>query len=272
MSSSNDPCLTLLIPQYRTRDLTKLCLRTIRTRLDISRLRVIVIDNDSGDESMEYLKSVPWIHLIERKALPGEKPAQAHARALDLGLAETDTDFVMSIHTDTFFLDDKAPEMLLKPFGDPMVAGTGSWKLESFSPWKRAGKTVEQFLRNYVAAPFKGRKFGELTRCYRDHWYLRSHCAIYRTSLLKSMQLKFDEGETAGIAIHRKLVAAGYRMVFFQPEELMPHMIHLDHATMILNPEMGGRRTANPSARHQLQKALDRMHYRKLLDASMEDC
>jgi hypothetical protein len=41
---------------------------------------------------------------------------------------------------------------------------------------------------------------------------------------------------------------------------------------MILNPETGGRKTAKPAARRQLQKALEKMHYRDILDAPMEDC
>ena len=61
-------------------------------------------------------------------------------------------------------------------------------------------------------------------------------------------------------------------MFFFPSEELMKYMIHLDHATMILNPETGGRKTTKPAARKQLQKALNKMHYREILDSPMEDC
>lgn len=272
MMTSSDPRLTLLLPQYKTLELTKLCLRIIRKNLDLNEVRVIVIDNDSRDESLEYLRTIPWITLIERKAIPGEKPAEAHTRALDMGLEVTNTEFVMSMHTDTFFISKDAVPLLLKPFEDPAVAGTGSWKLEYVSPLKRFGKWLENLFRNYIKAPLTGKAIGSATRKHNDHWFLRSHCAVYRTKLLKEMQLGFGDGETAGKVMHRKLEEAGFKMLFFPSEELMKYMIHLDHATMILNPETGGRKTTKPAARRQLQKALNKMHYREILDSPMEDC
>ena len=86
------------------------------------------------------------------------------------------------------------------------------------------------------------------------------------------MNLSFGDGETAGKAIHKNLEKAGYKMLFIPSENLMKHMIHLDHATMILNPETGGRKTTKPAARRQLQKALNKIHYREILDSPMEDC
>ena len=269
---SENPRLTLLIPQYRTLELTKLCLRLIRKNLDLARIRVVVIDNDSGDASLDYLRQVPWIRLIERKAIPGERPPEAHTRALDLALAETDTEFVMSLHTDTFFLDDGALKLLLDPFADPQVAGVGSWKLEYVPPWKFAGKYLENLFRDYIAAPFRGRRVGELHEKIRDHWFLRSHCAVYRTGLLKELRLSFGDGDTAGKVMHKKLADAGYRLIFLPSETLMPHLLHLDHATMILNPETGGHRTAKPAARRNLEKALAKMHWRDILAEPMDDC
>lgn len=270
--TSSEPRLTLLLPQYKTLELTKLCLRIIRKNLDLKDVRVIVIDNDSRDASLEYLRTVPWITLIERKAIPGEKPAEAHTRALDMGLEITDTEFVMSLHTDTFFIGQGAMTLLLDPFADPQVAGTGSWKLEYVSPLKRFGKWLENLIRNYIKAPLCGKAPGSLVQRRKDHWFLRSHCAVYRTKLLKEMNLSFGDGATAGKAIHTKLENAGYKMLFLPSEDLMKHMIHLDHATMILNPETGGRRTGKPAARRQLQKALNKMNYKQILSEPMEDC
>jgi len=42
--------VTILIPNYKTRDLTKLCLRLIRKHTDCRQIKVIVIDNDSADD------------------------------------------------------------------------------------------------------------------------------------------------------------------------------------------------------------------------------
>ena len=78
--------VTILIPNYKTLELTKLCLRLIRKHTDLNLARVVVIDNDSQDESLEYLRTLKWITLIERKHIPGETPALSHSRALDLAL------------------------------------------------------------------------------------------------------------------------------------------------------------------------------------------
>ena len=73
-----EPKVTILIPNYKTLMLTKLCLRLIRKHTEKSMIHVIVIDNDSNDESTEYLRSLKWIELIERKKVEGEIPALSH--------------------------------------------------------------------------------------------------------------------------------------------------------------------------------------------------
>jgi len=45
--------VTILIPNYKTPELTKLCLRLIRKHTDSDKIHVIVIENDSNDSSIE---------------------------------------------------------------------------------------------------------------------------------------------------------------------------------------------------------------------------
>ena len=96
-----EPLVTILIPNYKTPDLTKLCLRLIRRFTDLRLAKVLVIDNDSKDASLDYLRTLKWIELLERPAVAGESGAMAHSRALDLALARVKTPYVLSIHTDT---------------------------------------------------------------------------------------------------------------------------------------------------------------------------
>ena len=69
--------LTILLPNYKTPELTRLCLRSLRKYTDCSRIKVIAVDNASGDESLDYLRSLSWIRLIERTAddIAGMAPA-----------------------------------------------------------------------------------------------------------------------------------------------------------------------------------------------------
>ena len=126
-----DAEVTILIPNYKTPEMTRLCLRLLRRHTDLERVQVVVIDNGSGDASLDYLRGVNWIRLIERPEAAKEKGPEMHARALDLALKEVTTPYVLVMHTDTLICNDGWLDFLLgKISGDKTVAGVGSWKLE----------------------------------------------------------------------------------------------------------------------------------------------
>ena len=84
---------TICIVNYKTLDFTRLCLRSIR-KFTKYPYEVIVVDNDSQDESLKYLKSLNWIRLIERRAGANEPGGgYAHSAGLDLGLENCNTEF-----------------------------------------------------------------------------------------------------------------------------------------------------------------------------------
>src|SRR5664279_402945 len=93
---------TICIVNYKTEELTRLCLRSIRKFTKDRPYNVIVVDNDSGDSSLEYLRSLSWINLIERPGQVVKSGSWAHGTALDLGLDNTDTEYFMAMHSDTF--------------------------------------------------------------------------------------------------------------------------------------------------------------------------
>ncbi len=246
---------TLIIPNYKTPMLTKLCLRSLRKFTDLDRTKIIVVDNDSDDDSTEYLKSLGWITLIERKPV-GETGPQMHARALDAALKTVDTPFFAVMHTDTIVKTPDWLDFLLGKFdGAPKLAGVGSWKLEHVSSAKMIGQRIEDLFREL----FTRRRHAPEER------YLRSHCAVYRTAPVKELTHGFDDGETAGKSLHRMLVAAGFEMRFLESAELGKYVDHLNHATMILNPSGSGR-TSKASSRRKLDGKLDNQLYRELLE------
>ena len=116
----SNPVVTALIPNYKTLKVTKLCLRLLRKYTDPQKINIIVIDNDSRDNSLEYLKSLKYITLIERKKRRDDTPSLSHARALDLALEKVTTPYVLVMHTDTFvknpdWLDVLMVEMKKEP-------------------------------------------------------------------------------------------------------------------------------------------------------------
>lgn len=246
------PQVTILIPHYKTLKLTKLCLRLLRKHTDPTLAKVIVIDNDSKDDSTEYLRTLKWIDLIERPAIPGEPPVLAHSRALDLALARVDTPYVLSIHTDTLVRENWLPFLLEQIQQRPNIAGVGSWKLENKPYWKLCLKSIERsFQKTFCKKTYIAEGQG------KNHYYLRSHCALYRMDLIKQYGLCFsDSEEVAGKGMHRQLLAHGHEMLFLPSDILLKYMDHINHATTVLNPELSRHESSVNKGLKRIQKSL----------------
>lgn len=253
--------VSIIVPNYKTCELTKLCLRSLCKYTDRSRIKVIAVDNDSCDASLEYLRSLKWITLIERQP-KGESGPEMHAKALDEAMKSVDTAFVLVIHTDTIVTDPAWLDFLLNKIkSEPNIAAVGSWKLEYVPPVKIFFKKLETFFRKLL-----GKKILDRTH------YFRSHCALYKTGLLKETR-GFADGESAGISAFNILREKGWKLPFIQSEELCRYMTHLNHATMILNPNnSAGSKTSKPSMRKKLHTKMKNLHFEKILaDDSLDN-
>lgn len=265
------PLVTIVIPNFKTLELTKLCLRLLRKYTDPKKAKILVIDNDSQDESLDYLRSLSWIELIERQAIPGETPVQSHSRALDMCLERVTTPYILSIHTDTLVKHPQWLEFLLAQIAkSPTIAGVGSWKLESKPFWRQALKLLEHYMQ---LAYFRliGRTRHGLAGVGKNYYYLRSHCALYRMDLLKKYQLKFSDGDmVAGKDMHKQLVDAGYKMMFLPSEILIKYLDHINHATTILNPHLSRQKSVVKGLR-RIERNLARMNAAAILqDATLD--
>ena len=245
---------------YKTLPLTQLCLRLLRHYTRPGLATITVIDNDSQDESLTWLRTLDWIKLIERKAIPGESPVVSHSRALDLGLQTVTTPFVLSIHTDTLVKDSKWLDFLLAEIAKrPTIAGVGSWKLEAKPLWRRLLKQVE---RQCQAIFFSliGKTHHGLEGIGKNYYYLRSHCALYRTDVLRQLELHFSDGDmVAGKYLHKKIIEAGYEMIFLPSDTLIHYLEHINHATTVLNPELSSREKSVIKGMRRIESTLKRM-------------
>lgn len=232
--------VTILVPNYKTPEITKICMRLLRKYTDFNLVEVIAIDNHSADASLDYLRSLSWVKLIERQPLADDTVPLSHSRALDLALAEVTTPFVLSIHTDTFVKRADWLDVLLQPFQDqPQLAGVGSWKLESKSRLQRWGIRFEQCWKKTLHDWFGYQGYNP-DRLDESQHYLRSHCALYRMDVIRALDTDFSDGNlTAGRVMHQKMVAAGYQMLFLDSLQLGQYVDHLNHATLIFNPQLG---------------------------------
>ncbi|MBL7215766.1 MAG: glycosyltransferase family 2 protein [Phycisphaerae bacterium] len=228
--------VTICVVNYKTLDLTRLCLRSIRKYTN-SPYRVLVIDNDSQDESTEYLKSLDWIQLVERNDKTNDSSGgYAHAAALDMGMELCDTEYFMAMHSDTFVHQPGWLNALMRYFKENLkVACVGGGKCEltpAWSLWLKKLTDFKTFKRKLLCIP---------DPIGKHRYYNRTVCSIYRTEILKKEGLSFlmdrDKGLTVGKKLYFELVDRGYPTVELSDRMMTRYLWHLAHATQVVNAE-----------------------------------
>ena len=262
--------VTIVIPHYQTHDIIRLCLRSIR-KFTLQPYKVIVVDNDSKDESLEYLKSVKWLNLIQRKEV-AKKGSWAHGSALDIGLTDTQTEFFLALHSDVMIKDSSWLSKLLTPFQkNPALACVGTGKLEDVPAAYRVFKKM---------GDIKGLlRFLNTNLLHNPHQllpgYIRTTCAVYRTEILKKENLSFlpreEQKMTSGQALYYELVQRGYQTLYLPPGELKKVIDHVCHGTMILNPALGARKRTIAKGIRKIEKQLSEGWIKSLLEDSTLD-
>ena len=226
---------TICVVNYKTLEFTRLCLRSIRKFTDYP-YQVIVVDNGSQDESLEYLRSLDWIQLIEREPPEaGESGSHAHAAAIDMALEQCNTEFFVSLHSDTFVYRHGWLGDLVKHFAeDENTACVGSGKLELTPAWRQWLKKVTDF------KAFKRKLLATPDPDGHQRYHNRTICCVYRTAILKHEGLSFvmgrDKELTVGKKLYFELVDRGYRTVELPPKQMSQYVVHLAHATQVINP------------------------------------
>lgn len=237
---------TICIINYKTLDFTRLCLRSIRKFTNYP-YEVIVVDNNSQDESLEYLKSLKWIRLIEHPPESGElRGSYAEGSALDLGLENCNTEFFISMHSDTFVQKENWLGELIGYFNnDETIACVGSDKIELIPPPFCFAKAMQRgriLLKKATDfRTFKHKILREPDPLGKFRYHNRTICCLYRTEILRREELSFlmdhNKGLTDGKKLYLELVDRGYGTVELPPATMGRYVIHLAHATQVVNPQ-----------------------------------
>lgn len=226
--------VTVCVVNYKTLDLTRLCLRSIR-KYTKHPYKVLVIDNDSQDESTEYLKSLPWIQFVERKDKTNDSSGgHAHAAALDMGLELCDTAYFMAMHSDTFVHKPGWLGEMMRYFREnPKTACVGGGKCELTPSWSVWLKKLTDF------KTFKRKLFCVPDPLGMHRYYNRTVCSIYQTEVLKKEDLSFlmdrDRGLTVGKKLYFEIEDRGYPTVELSDRVMKRYLWHLAHATQVVN-------------------------------------
>jgi GT2 family glycosyltransferase len=227
---------TIGIVQYKTLDFIRLCLRSIR-KFTSYPYEVIVVDNDSRDESLDYLRKLKWIRLLERKPQPDEQGGgYAHAAALDVAFAHCNTEFFVSLHSDVFVKRSGWLADLIRYFGnDERIACVGTGKIElqpAWRIWLKENLDFNALLRRLLRTP---------DPLHRYRYFNRTIYSIYRTDVLRREGLTFSmgkkEGMTAGRKLYFDLLDKDYKTVELPQRFVGNYVVHLAHATQAVNPQ-----------------------------------
>jgi glycosyltransferase involved in cell wall biosynthesis len=226
---------TICIANYKTLDFTRLCLRSIR-KFTHYPYQVIVVDNNSQDKSLEYLKSLKWIRLIERDTAGDGGGGFSHGAALQLGLENCNTEFFVSMHSDTFVIKDNWLTELIDYFNnDPAITCVGSGKIELTPIWQQWLKQATDF------RTFKRKILKQADPNGKYRYYNRTICCLYRTDVLKKEGLSFqperDRELTAGKKLYFELIDRRYKTVELPARIMGQYIVHLAHATQVVNPQ-----------------------------------
>jgi GT2 family glycosyltransferase len=121
------PNFSIGLVNYKTPALTKVCLKLLKQHfdnglLDPNRVQVWVVDNNSQDESTDYLRGLNWIHLIERIPEGKEEGFAAHGKALNLILDQIEDDYLFLMHTDTFVYEPQIFDDFLRECSQKIMA------------------------------------------------------------------------------------------------------------------------------------------------------
>ncbi len=244
---------TICIVNYKTPDFTKLCLRSIR-KFTHYPYELIVVDNDSQDESLEYLKSLKWIRLLQHDTSGEIGGGYSHGAALQLGIEHCNTEFFVSMHSDTFVKKNNWLTKLINYFNnDTTVACVGSGKIELIPQWRiwlKKATDLRTFKRKLLREPDPNGKY---------RYYNRTICCLYRTDILNKEKLSFlpdrNKELAAGKRLYFELVDRGYKTVKLPAKVLGQYIIHLAHATQAINPaEFSLRKKTIKKCNHRVKK------------------
>ena len=243
----------VVLVNYKTHQLTQACLDLLRQALKDYDAEVWVIDNNSDDASSEYLRSLEWINLIERKPPSTEKGSVAHGEALDLVLKRVNTEFLFLLHTDTLIHDSAIFEVMLTAADrGEKVYSVGCLEQKNRGPLRSSWRLMTRFVK-YQA---KRLKFGmgyrtTMPKYYRET-HIKSFCALWNVRFLKAENLKFSMAfKNPGYEAQDRMQAAGYQRVVLKESEVFQYLDHLQART---KGNLGDSCRKNLDRRNEIQR------------------
>lgn len=268
---SNAPAVTILIPHFQTPELIRLCLRSIRKYTSIP-CTVCVLDNGSKDSSLDYLRSLSWIVLVESDG--SNDIWKSHYLCLNAAVRKVQTPSFVIMHSDAIVTHpDWLPFLLGRLKGQCAAVGCRHQRI-------RQEETIFSL-------------FQRLRNLRTRYWkpgvpILRSLCALYRTDAFRQCQCAFFSGHREDItyAANEQLVRHGFTLCALPASTFRRYLCHPSAMTLVSSQppsESRDRRTAlaegtsylTPSMFRKSARIYDELlslpHVRQILEDSSLD-
>lgn len=140
---------SLIVPYFRTPEITRLCLYSI-FKFSRGEPEVIVVDNGPGLPESSVLKEFPTAIVVENPTrLRG---SAANFEALDLGLARASHDLVGLLHSDTLFLQAGWDLEGFARIASGGLAALGTFEREA-NPFRPLRQRVRDRVRHWLHRP-----------------------------------------------------------------------------------------------------------------------
>lgn len=122
---------SIIIVNYKTKELTVDCVRSIQQHFDNNAYEIIIVDNGSGDGSIDHLKNnLPGVTIIESQKNVG------FGSANNMGAVKANGEYLLMLNSDTViqgnilqkFVDFYSSHQDLKPgvVGSPLIDEAGN--------------------------------------------------------------------------------------------------------------------------------------------------
>ncbi len=224
---------SILLVNYKTPQMTPICLDLLRQAISQIDAEVWVVDNDSKDASTEYLRTLDWINLLERQPEKPETGDFAHGLALDLALGQIKTNYLFVMHTDTMVYDAGIfGRMLAFCDAEDGVAAVGCVDQVYRGRLRTAWRVCRRFLKHHARRARIALGVGSRPPKGYIENYLKSFFAVWNVNIMKRHGLTFAlDGKTPGYAAQDRLIALGYQVKTLPASAVFRYLDHMQGGT-----------------------------------------
>ena len=135
-SAGDKKQITILIPVYGKWHYTERCLRALAQTEAVEMARIIVIDDQSPDDTAQRINAYPWVECFHLEKNLG------FTRACNAGAQLVDTEFLCFLNNDTEPLPGFLSYLMSSMISDPTIAIAGSRLLYGNGKLQEAGSII----------------------------------------------------------------------------------------------------------------------------------